>query len=82
MAASLTSSYCVTCTILWQFTIEFFERKYGTGKSFAKTFKSFVLGLMGTMNNSSHPCHSFISLFGQLSGIHSRSGRVQPLPQV
>jgi hypothetical protein len=60
---------------LAQFTVEWFEMKYGSGAGMKRQLKGFVKGLTNLVNDDSAETHDYAMLFGQMAGMWTESER-------
>lgn len=71
-------------TPLQQFVAISFRRRYGNSKLFHKKYRSFLLGLLNELDqrtaSTDDDAHALVSLFAQLCGVGTSTGRVVPLP--
>lgn len=69
---------------LQQFVAVSFRRRYGNSRPFHKKYRSFLLGLLNELDqrtaSTDDDAHALVSLFAQLCGVGTKTGRVVPLP--
>lgn len=64
------------------FVRQFFRNKYGNSKLFQRKYRSFLFGVLAELDSKTasdeDDAHALVTLFAQLCGIGTKSGRVLP----